>query len=260
MSVRVRRVRLRLFTGRVYAFKIRCCGLSPPVSSQIKWSENLSTKVSVKLNLASQPFRNRALPWTITAVVTVASLLALVLIVRASMKTNAEASQVERDVNNLRQQARDLQLHAEEIKEALTPEQLQTLQAAHTLVDRKRFSWSRLFADLEASLPQNVRVTRINVRDVALRGNQTYAELELAVAGRSDADVTHMIGEMERAGIFQAEPMSQDAQNDKNQGGTEWTLRVLYRPRAGVPVAPDGNTRIAATSTAPAATSNGGAR
>jgi Tfp pilus assembly protein PilN len=217
--------------------------------------------VSAKLNLASQPFRNRALPWTITAVIMVVSLLALVYIVRESMKTNAQANLIERDVNDLRQQAKVIQQRAEEIKEALTPEQLQTLQAAHTLVDRKRFYWSRLFADLEASLPQNVRVTRINVRDVALRGNQTYAELELTVVGRTDADVTHMISEMDRAGIFQAEPMSQDAQNDKNQGGTEWTLRVLYRPRAGAPAATDGNnTRIAAASTAPAATSNGGAR
>lgn len=216
--------------------------------------------MSAKLNLASQPFRNRALPWTITAVVTVVSLLALVFIVRASIKTNAEASRVERDVNELRQQAKDLQQHAEEIKESLTPEQVRTLQAAHTLVDRKRFSWSRLFADLEGSLPQSVRVTRINVRDVALRGNQTYAELELTVVGKTDADVTHMISEMERAGIFQAEPMSQDAQNDKS--GTEWTLRVLYKPRAGVPTTTDGNQRIAAasttTSTEPA--ENGGSR
>ncbi|MGB7922495.1 MAG: hypothetical protein WCF57_04565 [Pyrinomonadaceae bacterium] len=216
--------------------------------------------MSAKLNLARQPFRNRALPWTITAVITVASLLSLVFIIRASMVTNTEASRVERDVNDLREQAKALQQHAEEIKEALTPEQLQTLQAAHTLVDRKRFSWSRLFADLEASLPSNVRVTRINVRDVALRGNQTYAELELSVAGKSDADVTHMIGEMDRAGIFQAEPMSQDAQSEKNQGGTEWTLRVLYRPRAGAPAATD-NTRIASSSTvSTGATSNGGAR
>jgi Tfp pilus assembly protein PilN len=216
--------------------------------------------VSAKLNLATQPFRNRALPWTITAVITVASLIALVFIFRAGMGIKAEAVMVERDVNNLRAQAKALQQHAEEIKEALTPEQLQTLQAAHTLVDRKRFSWSRLFADLEASLPSNVRVTRINVRDVALRGNQTYAELELAVAGKSDADVTHMIGEMDRAGIFQAEPLSQDAQGEK-KGGTEWTLRVLYKPRAGAPVATD-NTRLASSTTTTSATdpSNGGAR
>ena len=216
--------------------------------------------MSAKLNLANQPFRNRALPWTITAIVTVASLLALVLIVRASMTTNTEANRVERDVNSLREQAKALQKRAEEIKEALTPDQLQTLQAAHTLVDRKRFSWSRLFADLEASLPSNVRVTRINVRDVTLRGNQTYAELELTVIGKSDADVTHMIGEMDRAGIFQAEPLSQDAQSEKNQGGTEWTLRVLYRPRAGAPAATDNNSRIAASTTPGAAASDGEAR
>jgi Tfp pilus assembly protein PilN len=215
--------------------------------------------VSAKLNLASQPFRNRALPWAITAVVTIASLLALVFIVRASITANADANQVERDVNALRLRAKELQARAEEIKEALTPEQLQTLQAAHTLVDRKRFSWSRLFADLEAALPSNVRVTRINVRDVAVRGDQTYAELELTVVGKSDADVTRMIGEMDRAGVFQAEPLSQDAQNEKNQGGTEWTLRVLYRPRAGAPTTADNSTRIAARA-APGETSQGGAR
>jgi Tfp pilus assembly protein PilN len=134
------------------------------------------------------------------------------------------------------------------------------LQAAHTLVDRKRFSWSRLFADLEASLPSSVRVTRINVRDVALRGDQTYAELEVTVVGKTDAEVTQMIGEMDRAGIFQADPMAQDAQNEKNQGGTEWTLRVYYKPRPGAPVANDSNTRIAASSAPGDTTSNEGAR
>ena len=213
--------------------------------------------MSTKLNLASQPFRNRALPWTISAVVTGVSLLALIFIIRASIETNAKAREVERSLTDLRQQASLLQQKAAEVKEAMTPDQLQTLQAAHTLIDRKRFSWSRLFADLEASVPSNVRVVRINVRDVALTANQTVAELELAVVGKADADVTRMIAEMDRAGVFQAEPLAQDAQNEKNQGGTEWTLRVLYRPRAGAPAAAEGNTRVA-TATSATATSNGG--
>ncbi len=211
--------------------------------------------MSSKLNLASQPFRNRALPWTISAIITGVSLVALIFIIRASVATNAKANDVERSLNDLRQKTTELQQKAAEVKEAMTPEQLQTLQAAHTLIDRKRFSWSRLFADLEASLPTNVRVVRINVRDVALAANQTIAELELTVVGKSDADVTRMIGEMDRAGIFQAEPLAQDAQNEKNQGGTEWTLRVLYRPRAGAPAAAENNTRVATT-----ATSDGGPR
>ena len=56
------------------------------------------------------------------------------------------------------------------------------------LVDRKRFSWSRLFADLESALPGNVRVTRISVRDVAARGEQTLAELDLTVVSKTPDD------------------------------------------------------------------------
>ncbi|OLE55371.1 MAG: hypothetical protein AUG51_03600 [Acidobacteria bacterium 13_1_20CM_3_53_8] len=192
-------------------------------------------KVSVaNLNLASQPFRNRALPWTITAVIVIASLIALVLIVRASMLTNAKAAIVETDVNALRIQAKKLQDEASQIRESLTPEQRIMLDAAHTLVDRKRFSWSRLFADLEAVLPANVRVTRIGVHDVAVRGGQTYAELELTVVGKTAEDAIGVVAEMDRTGVFQADPISQNLQRGRGQSGTELTLKVLYTPRAGV--------------------------
>ncbi|HYE66492.1 MAG TPA: hypothetical protein VD966_12970 [Pyrinomonadaceae bacterium] len=209
------------------------------------------------LNLASHPFRNRTLPWTITSIITVASLLALVLILRASIQTNAQAAVVENDLRNLRQQADQLKVQVEQVKSALAPDQLQTLQAAHTLVDRKRFSWSRLFADLEAALPGNVRVTRISVRDVAARAGQTFAELELTVVGKNPGDVTSMIAEMDRLGVFQAEPLAQNLQRGRGESGTEWTLYIRYTPRAGAPRAANSNNNIAAATNAPAA-SNGG--
>src|SRR5947209_20430398 len=93
--------------------------------------------VSANLNLASQPFRNRALPWTIAGVITVASLLVLILLLSQSSETSARAATVEREVDTERHQISALTTRAEEIKEALTPEQLQTLQAAQALVDRK---------------------------------------------------------------------------------------------------------------------------
>ena len=209
------------------------------------------------LNLASHPFRNRTLPWTITSIITVASLLALVLILRASIQTNAQAAVVENDLRNLRQQADQLKVQVEQVKSALAPDQLQTLQAAHTLVDRKRFSWSRLFADLEAALPGNVRVTRISVRDVAARAGQTFAELELTVVGKNPGDVTSMIAEMDRLGVFQAEPLAQNLQRGRGESGTEWTLYIRYTPRAGAPRTANSNNNIAAATNAPAA-SNGG--
>jgi len=58
------------------------------------------------------------------------------------------------------------------------------------LVDRKRFSWSRLFADLEAVLPGDVRVARIAVRHVRTQSGVTVADLELAVVAKSPTIVT----------------------------------------------------------------------
>ena len=55
-----------------------------------------------QLNLASQPFRNRTLPWTVAIVVASASVVALVLIVGAGRQARAQADRVERDVQDLR--------------------------------------------------------------------------------------------------------------------------------------------------------------
>lgn len=209
-----------------------------------------------KLNLASQPFRNRALPWAITGIISVASLVALVLIVSVTSRTNTKADAVERDLNNLTSQITALRQQAADVKEAMTPEQRNSLLAAQSLVDRKRFSWSRLFADLEAALPGGIRVTRISVRDVAQRGEQTIAILELAVIEKSPNSVTGMITEMDRGGVFQAEPVAQALQKGRGESGTEWTMRVRYTPRAGVPTNPSRGGSIAATTT----TGDGGVR
>jgi Tfp pilus assembly protein PilN len=208
--------------------------------------------VSASLNLASQPFRNRALPWTIAGVITVVSLLLLVVLISKSSETNTRAATVEREVDQERQQISALERRIDEIKQALTPEQLQTLQAAQALVDRKRFSWARLFADLEAALPAGVRVKRISVRDVAARGGRTVADLELVVVGKNPADVTAMILEMDRAGIFQAELVEQNLQKERNEIGTESTLRVIYQPRGSVPTTATSGNNVAAANAAQA--------
>lgn len=216
--------------------------------------------VSAKLNLASQPFRNRALPWAITGVITVASLVALVFIISLTSRTNTKAAAVERDLKGLTDQMAGLTQQAAAVRDAMTPEQRNSLLAAQSLVNRKRFSWSRLFADLEAALPGGIRVSRISVRDVAQRGEQTIATLDLAVIEKSPGSVTGMISEMDRGGVFQAEPIAQALQKGRGESGTEWTLRVRYTPRAGVPLNSSRANSIAASTTTTATAVDGGAR
>ena len=186
-----------------------------------------------KLNLASKPFSNRSLPWVVTTMIVVVSLVCLIFIVRATGRANAQAAAVQKDINDLNQQEVALRKQADLIKNSLTPEQLQTLAAAHTLVDRKHFSWSRLFADLESALPGTVRVKRIAVRGVTTRGDETLADLELTVVAKTPATVTEMIADMDRGGVFHAELRSQTLSRGRGETGAEYELAVIYRPRAG---------------------------
>ena len=209
----------------------RVCSLLVALTTDL--GKKIVHLMSTKLNLAGKPFSNRALPWTVTILLVCVSLVAFVLIIRATAQANAQSKAVQSDINNLNQQAQAIQKQAEAVKTALTADQLKTLGSTHELVDRKRFSWSKLLADLESALPGSVRVTRISVRDVATRGDQTLAGLNLTVVSKAPSTITEMIADMDRAGIFQAELRSQNLQKGRGESGTEYELSVLYRPRVG---------------------------
>jgi Tfp pilus assembly protein PilN len=185
-----------------------------------------------RLNLASDPFRNRALPWTIAAVVSLVSLFALVYVLSEYRRVNAESASADQQVATMRDMRKGLERQAQEIRQTIPPEQGQTLDAAHALVSRKGFSWSQLFSDLEDSLPQSVRVSRINVREVTQVGDQTRADLDLTVVGRTPSDVTGMINEMSRVGTFAAVPVTENQKSGRGETGYEWLLRVSYVQRS----------------------------
>lgn len=186
-----------------------------------------------RLNLASDPFRNRALPWTIAAVVSVVSLVALIYVLAEYRAESAKAAAAEQKVVAMRDTRKELERQAVEIRQTLPHEQQQTLGAAHELVSRKSFSWSQLFSDLEESLPQSVRVSRINVREVTQVGDQTRADLDLTVVGRAPSDVTGMITDMSRTGIFSAVPVTENQKSGRGgDTGYEWVLRISYVQRA----------------------------
>lgn len=181
------------------------------------------------LNLASKPFSNRIVPWALTVTILFVSLIGLVVVVRLTTTTRNEARLVEAENNQLKQREHAQLDAAKQVQNEFTPDQQQALPAAHELVDRKAFSWSRLLADLEASLPSNVKVSRIAVRDVSRQGNQTIAQLDLAVFAKDPATISEMISAMHQEGIFLAEIRNQNLQKGRGEQGTEYELAVTYR-------------------------------
>lgn len=186
-----------------------------------------------ELNLATEPFRNRALPLALAALIACASLFGFAYIATEVRAANNRADAFDSDLRGMRRDVEKLRLQSEAVRQSLTPEESRSLDAAHLLLDRKHFSWSRLFADLESATPSDVRVSRIGVKNAARVGDETRAELELTVIGRTPTDVTDMINEMDRTGIFNAEPLTENPRTNKGDAGVEWTLRVLYTQRGG---------------------------
>lgn len=199
------------------------------------------------LNLASQPFRNRALPWTVATIVALFSVVVLALTLSSWRGTHARTLVVESDVRGLRAEADELRKQAGEINSSLSDDERRALDAAHLIVDRKNFSWSRLLADLETTLPQGVRVSRITVRDINGSGEgRALAQLELAVIARNATDVTDMMADMARSGIFAADLLTQTPA-PKGEAGIEATLRVRYTPSASRPARTNATDNSAAT-------------
>jgi Tfp pilus assembly protein PilN len=154
--------------------------------------------------------------------------------VQSATTARRETAQAEAELNTLKQTEQSLLAKADAVKKSMTAPQQQSLAAAHQLIDRKSFRWSRLLADLEAALPDDVRVSRIAVRGVTTQGDQTVADLELVVFAKVHTTVLGMITEMQRQGIFHSTLRAQNLQKGtRGESGTEYELDVIYRPRAG---------------------------
>lgn len=186
-----------------------------------------------KLNLATNPFRNRNLPY-ILALLVLAFTVAGALIAFVTVGRNNEKIELSKRNNaNMEAEIKALNAKGAEASQELTPQQRALLISAHKLIANKSFGWSRLFADLESVLPGSVSASRIDVQNIYRDGDRTKADLEFAVLSRDYPAVMEMIERMNNSGIFYAELRGQDLQQNERVTFTEYTLRLIYTPAYG---------------------------
>ena len=186
-----------------------------------------------RLNLATHPFRNRALPYVMAGVLLVISMAVGIFCLARLNANKRENDLLANDVKERQEEIQRLNGEGEKVRQLLTPDQKATLIASHKLVANKAFGWSRLFADLEAVLPGSVSASRISVQNVYQDGGRIKAELELGVIARDYSAAMAMIDNMNNSGLFQAELRGQDLQKNERVTYTEYTFRLIYTPAAG---------------------------
>ena len=195
-------------------------------------------KVITKLNLATSPFRNRALPYLIAVLLLVISAVGGVYWLAHLNDNRKQNDLLARAIQERQSEIQRLKGEGEKVQQLLSPEQKALLTASHKLVANKTFGWSRLFSDLESVLPASVSASRVTVDNIYQDGSRIKAELELAVISRDYPAVMTMIENMNNSGLFQAELRGQDLQKNERITFTEYTFHLIYSPANGYVAAP----------------------
>jgi type IV pilus assembly protein PilN len=158
--------------------------------------------MKIPINLASQPFRrDRAM---LAASIAVSLLLAGTLGVLAMLiaADRAQMADVRLDIGRLNRQIRLLNAEQAKLNAVLTkPENAEVLEQSvflNTLLYRKGISWTRIFSDLEKTVPYNVKITAI--RPSVDAGN--HVTLDMTVAMETQAAYLQLLIAMENSPLF----------------------------------------------------------
>jgi Tfp pilus assembly protein PilN len=190
----------------------------------------------IKSNLATRPFYNEPAVrlWLFAAAVVVGA--ATVFNISQMLRYSRSDTELARQAANDEARAAELRAEAARLRSTVDARQIERAsleaQRANELIDRRTFSWTALWNELEATLPQNVRITSFRPRLEPKRGNV----VTISLIARSVDDVQQFMENLEKTGAFpEIFPPSERTNED---GQLETVIEAVYTPRAKPSVAP----------------------
>ncbi len=165
-------------------------------------------------NLATRPFYNvRAVRAMIGALgvlvlgLTLFNVFQLVRLTDSQRTLGARASEAEAEAARLR-------VEAERIRTQINQKELETVSAAareaNSIIDRRAFSWTVLFTQLEATLPDDVRITTVQPRT-----EKDVFKIGIIAEARRAEDIAAFIEALEMTGSFlNVVPLQQQTDED----------------------------------------------
>ena len=158
--------------------------------------------MKIPINLASQPFRRDRAMLVASAAVAVLLVVSLSVLITLANADNVQFADVRKDVAQLRKQIAATSKQQAEFEAVIRkPENAQVLELSvflNTLLSRKGISWTRILADLEKTMPPNVKV--LNIQPYVTGRNQMT--LSLQVGSESPEPVIQFYKALESSDLF----------------------------------------------------------
>lgn len=192
-----------------------------------------------KVNLSQRPFHNRKLFWLGFVFVIAASALFATWTLARVRETDTRVKELEAKINKQKQELATIQKQPIVKLESLTPQQIEQIRTAATLISQRGFSWTRMLEEFERALPDTIRIGNITMKSSEAKTSNTSLALNMQLHSKSVEDVTKLIAAMDKQGVFDITPKTQFAGEN---GEYTFTLEVLYKPRPRPPARPENDT------------------
>jgi hypothetical protein len=181
--------------------------------------------MKLHLNLATLPQANNRPFLAAAALVGTLSLVAFLVLShaayaswRASRDLRADIARWENQVRTDRQRQQDLEMYFR------SPGAQKTLDRSsflNSLIDERSFPWTKIFMDLEQTLPPGVRVVSISPRLVNGR-----AEVTLEVGAQSESSKIQFLEAIEKSNVFSGMVVKDDKHNDQQDASDKIVLSL----------------------------------
>ena len=185
--------------------------------------------MKLRLNLSSAPQENNRPFLLAAAVAGTLSLLALAILAHAAVRSwqanrslRADTAHWEQEIRANRQRQQALKIYFQ------SPPARRVLDRAaflNSLIGERSFPWTKIFMDLEQTLPAGVRIVKISPRLVSGR-----AEVELEVGAASDEGKIQFLEAIEKSKVFSNLQVKQERRVDQPESPDRLmlTLSVWY--------------------------------
>ncbi|HWQ33175.1 MAG TPA: hypothetical protein VNQ79_09985 [Blastocatellia bacterium] len=193
------------------------------------------------VNLSSRPFRNRRLFWLAILLIFAVSSLVGFRTLETINDLDREIARLEPEVRKKQEEVKKLETNGGVVP-VLTPEQTLSMLAARDLIQRKAFSWSQLFNEIERLIPPTVRVRKIALSKIEEKQNvgsgsavtvsnddaPKAVSLTFEVTGRNYTEVVKMMDTFNQSGQFYVVARKENILEGTEE--VEFELAVTYYP------------------------------
>lgn len=182
------------------------------------------------LNLATRPYEDAREFWmrwgSALAVLALVTLALVGWTVRSWMNAGRDRhaiSQLEAQIHERDTERTRAQAYLEMAANRSTRDQSQFLNG---LIQRKAFSWTRVFEELEKVMPTNAHVVALHPEI----NEQGQLQLDMKLVGESRAPAVELIHRMESSKHFQNPQLVQEATAGENGTAVTATVATIYVP------------------------------